>query len=147
MKRQTLVAAVAALAVPVLAVSASTAAAKTTRHVSLTIVGAQVAPNEAVYVVRGTRRGALIQVFKTNSANTGATSTSTFYDGHGTITGRQTSTLSQPDANGIITITASGRFVSGTGKYKGAVGKLTVTGTLNTQTRVFNLTATGTETY
>jgi len=37
--------------------------------------------------------------------------------------------------------------VSGTGKYKGITGKLSFTGTGNTQTTVTNVRVTGTETY
>ena len=139
--------AVAALAVAAAGVSASGAAAKTTRHLSLTSVGAQVAPNESAYEVHGTRRGALIQIVHTDPTGTAGTSTSTFYDGHGTIHGRQTFTLSQPDETGIITIAGRGRLVSGTGTYKGIVGSYTLTGTFNTKTTMTRVKVTGSETY
>ena len=145
MRRLTFVAALAALAVLAAGVSATTAAAKTRHRVALTLVGAQIGPTEFVYEVHGTSRGALVQL--TNSTATGGTSTSTFYDGQGTVVSRDAYTLSPPDANGIVTITGSGRNVSGTGKYKGITGKYTITGTGNAQTTVTNVKVIGTETY
>ena len=147
MKRHSCVAAVAALAVLVVGVSATTAAAKTRHRVALTAVGAQVGPGESVYDVHGTARGALVQLFQTNADGTGGTSTSTFYDGHGTIVARQAFTLSPPDPGGIITITGTLRYVSGTGKYKGITGMATLTGTFNTQTTVTSVKVVGTQIY
>ena len=147
MRRLTFVAALAAIAVLTAGVSVTTAAAKTRHRVALTLVGAQVGPGELVYDVHGTARGALVQLSKTNSTATAGTSTSTFYDGQGTIVSRQAYTLSPPDASGIITITGSGRDVSGTGKYKGVKGTYRFTGTFNSQTTVTSVKAVGTQTY
>ncbi len=88
----------------------------------------------------------MVQLINTSTA-TGGTSTATFYDGQGTVVSRGPYTLSPPDTSGIVTITGSSRIVSGTGKYKGITGKLTLTGTGNTQTTVTNVKVTGTETY
>jgi len=147
MRRLTFVAVLAAIAVLTAGVSATTAVAKTRHRVALTLVGAQIGPGESVYEVHGTHRGALVQLIKTNSSTTAGTSTSTFYDGQGTWVSRQAFTLSPPDASGIITITGSGRFVSGTGKYKGITGHTTVTGTFNTQTTVTSAKVVGTQAY
>jgi|SoiMethySBSTD1v2_1073268.scaffolds.fasta_scaffold270898_2 hypothetical protein len=147
MRRPTFVAAIAALAVLATGVSATTAVAKTRHRVALTAVGAQIGPGESVYEVHGTARGALVQLFKTNADATAGTSTSTFYDGQGTIVARQAFTLSPPDPSGIITITGTLRYASGTGKYKGITGKATLTGTFNTQTTVTSVKIVGTQIY
>jgi hypothetical protein len=146
MRRLIFVAALAALVLAV-GVSATTAAAKTRHRVALTLVGAQIGPGESVYEVHGTARGALVQLFQTNANATAGTSTATFYDGQGTIVSRQAFTLSPPDASGIVTITGSARYVSGTGKYKGITGKATLTGTFNTQTTVTSVKVVGTQIY
>ena len=147
MRRLTFVAVLAALAVLAAGVSATTAVAKTRHHVALTAVGAQIGPGESVYEVHGTARGALVQLFKTNPTATAGTSTSTFYDGQGTIVSRQAYTLSPPDASGIITINGTLRYVSGTGKYKGITGRATLTGTFNAQTTVTSVKVVGTQIY
>lgn len=100
-----------------------------------------------MYEVHGTYRGAFVQLFKTNSAGTAGTSTSTLYDGHGTMVSREAFTLSAPDASGIVTINGTGRWVSGTGKYKGLKGTNKFTGTFNSQTTVTSVKAVGTQTY
>jgi hypothetical protein len=131
MRRPRFVAAVAALAVLAASVSATTAVAKTRHRVALTLVGARIGPTELVYEVHGTSRGALVQLTKSNATATGGTSTSTFYDGQGTTAERDAYTASPPDASGIITISGSGRFVSGTGKDKGITGTYKFTGSFN----------------
>ena len=140
---------VAALAVAVVAagVSATTAVAKTRHRVALTLVGAQIGPTESVYEAHGTARGALVQLFTNNSAGTAGTSKSTFYDGQGTVVSQDAYTLSPPDASGTITITGTGRNVSGTGKYKGIKGTYKFTGTFNTQSTVTSVKVLGTQTY
>jgi hypothetical protein len=147
MRRLTFVAALATLAVLAAGVSATSAAAKTRHRVALTLVGAQIGPTESVYEVHGTSRGAFVQLFKTNSDGTAGTSTSTLYDGHGTMVSREAFTLSAPDASGLVTITGGGRDVSGTGKYKGIKGTYKFTGTFNTQTTVTSVKVVGTQTY
>ena len=108
---------------------------------------AQVGPTESVYEVHGTYRGALVQLFKIDPAGTAGTSTSTLYDGHGTMVSREVFNLSPPDANGIVAINGTGRWVSGTGKYKGIKGTNKFTGTFNTQTTVTSVKVIGTQTY
>ena len=147
MRRLSFVAALAALAVLAAGVSATTAAAKTRHRVALTLVGAQIGPGENVYDVHGTTRGALVQLPKTNATATGGTSTSTLYDGQGTVVSRDAYTLSPPDASGIVTISGTGRNVSGTGKYKGIKGTYKFTGTFNTQTTVSSVKVVGTDIY
>jgi hypothetical protein len=147
MRRATFVAALAALAVLAAGVSATTAVAKTRHRVALTLVGAQIGPTELVYEVHGTYRGAFVQLFKTDSAGTAGTSTSTLYDGHGTMVSREVFNLSQPDASGIVAINGTGRWVSGTGKYKGLKGTNKFTGTFNMQTTVTSVKVVGTQTY
>ena len=97
-----------------------------------------------MYDVHGTARGALVQLINTSTA-TGGTSTSTFYDGQGTTVSRGPYTLSPPDANGIVTITGSGRIVSGTGK--GRHGQIHRHRDCQHQTTVTNVKVVGTETY
>ena len=147
MRRLAFVAALAALAVLAAGVSATSAAAKTRHRVALTLVGAQIGPTELVYEVHGTYRGAFVQLFKTNADATAGTSTSTLYDGHGTMVSREAFNLSPPDASGIVAINGTGRWVSGTGKYKGLKGTNKFTGTLNTQTTVTSVKVVGTQTY
>jgi len=87
MRRLAFVATVAAVAVLAAGVSATTAVAKTKHRVGLSLVGAQIGPTELVYDVHGTSRGALVQLITTSTA-TGGTSTTTFYDGQGTVVSR-----------------------------------------------------------
>jgi hypothetical protein len=147
MRRLTFVAALAALAVLAAGVSTTTAAAKTRHRVAWSLVGAAIGPTELVYEVHGTSRGALVQLVKNNAAGTAGTSSSTFYDGQGTMVSREAYTLSGPDASGIVSITGTGRWVSGTGKYKGLKGTNKFTGTFNSQTTVTSVKVVGTQTY
>ena len=141
------VAALAALAVHAAGVSATTAVAKTRHRVAVSLVGAQIGPGEFVFEVHGTARGALVELFKTNSTATAGTNTTTFYDGHGTIVSRGGYTLSPPDDTGIVALTGTGRYVSGTGKYKGIKGTYKANGTINARTTVTSLKVVGTQTY
>jgi len=118
-----------------------------TRHFTSTFLGASVSSNENVYDVRGSGlRGAAVQFVKANKAGTAGSGTLTAYDGQGSIVDQDSFTLSAPK-NGIITITGSGHFVRGTGKYVQISGSYTFRGTENTKTGVIKVTATGTESY
>jgi hypothetical protein len=139
-----------AIAVPGLAVARGPArghqAAKTV-HVKVTLIGAQVGPNENAYDVRGPVRGAAIQFIKENSAGTGGTFTGTTYNGLGTLVSAGAFTNSAPDAQGIVTIKGGGHWVRGTGVYKHLHGKFTVSGTLDAKNGHLKVVLVGTETY
>jgi hypothetical protein len=103
-----------------------------------------VSPTENVYDVRvggcGGRfptgvplRGAAIQFVKENSVGTGGSDTATFYYGTATVVTAGTFTNSTPDASGIVTFRESGRYVRGTGFYKGIRGTYRASWTLNTK--------------
>ena len=147
--RKALIGAPALIAIALsLCFSAGAAAkAKTTVHIRTTLIGAQVSPGENVYDVQGRNRGAAIQFPKANAAGTGGTYTSTAYFSGGTVVsvGRYTNTA--PDANGIVTIHATGRWVRGTGLYKHISGKFTGSGTLNTKNGHLKIVLVGTQTY
>ena len=128
--------------------SVASASTIKTRHVTFTFLGASVSSNENVYDVRGSGfRGAAIQIVKANKTGTAGTDTATVYDGHGTTVSADSFTLSAPDKNGVITITGSGHFVRGTGRYAHVSGHYTFAGTDNTKANLIKVTATGTETY
>jgi hypothetical protein len=145
-----LIAVAFAVAVPAVAAASGPAtgqhAAKTV-HVKVTLIGAQVGPNENVYDVRGPVPGAAVQFVKENSAGTGGTYTGTTYNGLGTLVSAGTFTNSTPDSHGLITINGSGHWVRGTGAYKHVRGKFTVSGTLNTANGHLKVLLVGTETY
>jgi len=130
--------------VPAIAGASSSASAKPT-HFKSTLIGAQVSSTENVYDVRGPVRGAAIQLVKENAAATGGTDTSTTYYGTGTVVTADTFTNTSPNANGIVTISGSGRFVRGTGIYKHGRGKYTFSGTLNTKNGQLKVLIVGTQ--
>ena len=133
MPRRTLGALVAltlSLAVPAVAGARSSATAKT-RHFTATLIGAQISSTENVYDVRGPEHGAGLQFVKANSAGTGGTFRGITYFGAGTVESVGTFTNSVPNADGIVTIKGSARYVRGTGFYKHVRGKYTASGTLN----------------
>jgi hypothetical protein len=74
------------------------------------------------------------------------TDTTTTYFANGVGKSKDTYTLSALDANGISTITGSGKCVGGTRAHKKEKCLYTVTGTYNTKTSVANVKVTGTDT-
>ena len=128
--------------------TSAAAAASTAGHFTRSFLGASVKTGESVYDVRGPGgyRGAAVQIVKVNASGTAGTDTATSYDASGTIVSKDQFTLSKPDANGIVTITGTGHFVSGTGIYKHIKGKYKFTGTDNAKTGVIMVKVTGTET-
>jgi hypothetical protein len=143
--RRTIAVLASVLAWAALTVGASTAAAKTV-HFRNTLVGAEVASNEAVYQVRGLFPGAAVQFIKANAAGTGGTYTNTSYFGVGTVVavGKYTASLGK---NGLVVIHSHGRFVRGTGLFAHVSGKFTATGTLDPKTDRLRVALVGTETY
>jgi hypothetical protein len=100
-----------------------------------------------VYDVRGAGvRGAAIQIVKVNHAGTAGTDTATVYSGQGTIVTADSFTL-KLGTKGVVNITGSGHFVSGTGKYAHVRGHYTFAGTENTKTLIIRVKVTGTESY
>jgi hypothetical protein len=105
--------------------------------------GAQVSPTENVYDVRGNcggrfptgvpLRGAAVQLVKENSVGNGGSDTATFYYGTATVVTAGTFTNSTPNASGIVTFRESGRYVRGTGFYKGIRGTYRASWILNTK--------------
>jgi hypothetical protein len=127
---------------------AASASTVKTRHVTFTFLGAHVSANENVYDVRGSGfRGAAIQIVKVNKTGTAGTDTATVYDGHGTTVSADSFTLSSSGKNGVVTITGSGHFVRGTGKYSHVSGHYTFAGTDDTKANIIKVTLTGTESY
>ena len=149
MKRVTLAVAVLALAVTasVQVTGAATTATKRTHHFSLTYLGAQPNPDEAVYDVFGTAHGAAVQKLTTNADGSGGTSKSRFYDGHGTTTGVEAYTLSPPDAAGLVAINGTGHYIFGTGRYRHITGRYTFSGVFNTTNGALKVKAVGTARY
>jgi len=145
--RKALMGAPALIAVALSLCLTAGAAAKTTLHLRNTLIGAQAGGGEAVYEVRGSVHGALVQFPKENTAGTGGSLTGTAYFGNGTVDTVGQYTNSAPDATGIVTIHSTGRYVRGTGIYKHVSGKFTATGTLNTKNGQLRVTVIGTETY
>lgn len=127
-----------------LAIGLQGAGAASTVPFTTKLLGAQVSSNENVYDIRGTPRGAGIQIFKNNAKLTKGTDTFTGYYGTGIVVGKDSYTLSKVSAKGIITIKGSGSFVRGTGSYKGVKGSYKYTGTENVKTRVIKITIKGT---
>jgi hypothetical protein len=145
--RKALMGAPALIAVALSLCLTAGAAAKTTVHLRNTLIGAQAGGGVNVYEVRGSLHGALVQFPKENSAGTGGTFSGTGYFGNGTVGTVGQYTNSVPDANGIVTIRSTGRYVHGTGTYKHVSGQFTATGTLNTKNGQLRVTVVGTETY
>jgi hypothetical protein len=138
-----------AIAVPAVAVASRPATHHATKtvHVKVTLIGAQVGPNENVYDVHGPVPGAAVQFVTENSAGTGGTYTGTVYNGLGTLVSTGTYTNSAPDAHGIVTINGSGHWVRGTGVYKHLHGKFTNSGTLDTKNGHLKVVVVGTQIY
>ena len=116
----------AALAVVALVValpmSADAAAKKKHKTVHFTAVGdgSRLDTTTATYEIQATPGGAGAAVQKVTSlTSTAGTDTTYAYYTNGSTVGKDTFTLSAPDANGIVHISGSGHFTSGTGIYKG----------------------------
>lgn len=105
------------------------------QHFTRTLLGAVVSANENVYDFRGPGgyRGAAVQLVKLNSTGTAGTDKVTLFDGKGTIVSADKFTVGKPDANGIVTITGTGRSISGTGIYKHLTETYSFAGTENTK--------------
>jgi hypothetical protein len=72
--------------------------------------------------------------------------TTTTYFANGVATAKSTFKIGALDANGIATITGSGRCISGTRVHKNEKCTFTVTGTYNSKTTVTAVRITGTDT-
>ena len=124
------------------------AGAKSPRTIKFTGVatGGQIGGNQEAFKYHDSYfgDGAGVQTSKINGLN-GSDATTTYY-GNGSAKSVDTFKLGAPDANGIATITGSGKDVSGTGRAKGLKSTFTFTGTLNTKTLTFKVTLKGTYT-
>ena len=117
-------------------------------HFTSTIDAATVG-NDTIYEVHnsvGPRVGAGIAKTTVTSPTT-ATDVATTYYGNGKAVAHDSYQLSAPDANGIITLTGTGRDVSGTGVWKYVKSRYTVKGTLDSKTGIAHVKLTGTITY
>jgi hypothetical protein len=115
--------------------STPTAATKPVPFATI-FVGAAVGANAFVLDIRGSSRGAGVQVVKQNQSLTAGMATTTGYYENGILVSEDTFTLSKPDAEGIITVRGTGKFVHGTGVYKSVEGSYNIVGTYDTNSRV-----------
>jgi hypothetical protein len=139
------VSAMAALTIPMVA------SATARRHVHFTskVVGAAISATQSTYKLHDSvfGNGAGVQTIKLNATATGGTDTETTYYGNASAKSKGTFKLGAPDANGILTVTGSGRDISGTGKAKGLRSTYTFSGTIDSKTSVIKVTLKGTYTY
>jgi hypothetical protein len=137
-----------------LAVAATQAPAATTtpkKHaVDVTLIGSTVAVNGSTNTsaaqVKDKVSGPGAAVIVTKVAAPTSATTATAYYASGSIRAKGTITIGTPDANGSVTVTGSGTFNGGTGRFKGAAGTYKVSGTQNS-TGNFTIKITGTATY
>jgi hypothetical protein len=128
MKRHfSVLALVAVTVVPATALAASRQ--KHAHELSTTLTGAVLGNTGPVFTSAAVAkdaaigRGAAIVTVTTPSTIEGTL----FYPG-GSITTKGTITFGTPDANGTTSTTGSGKITAGTGKYHGATGSITFTG-------------------
>jgi len=122
-----------------------------TIHYTEQVTGAQISSTQAVFKIHDSfaGNGAGVQNIKvgtTNASGTSGTSTTIAYYGNATGSAKGPFHLSAPNAQGISTITGSGKSTGSTGKLKGYKTTFTVTGTFNTKTLVYQASVTGTAT-
>ena len=135
--RAGLAAGIAAACAVAIAIPAAAGTTPTHRNVHFTdtVVGAAISPTEAVLKVHDSvvGDGAGVQRI-TGLTATGGTDVTTIYYRGATAVAHDTFKLSAPDANGIITVTGTGKDVSGTGKFRHLRSTYTFTGTFRTPT-------------
>jgi hypothetical protein len=144
MKRYLAVLAIVAVAV---VPAAALGATKQKHKVNTTLTGAvlyNVGPvftSAAVAKDAAIGRGAAIVTVTTPS-----TIKATVFYPAGSLTTKGTVTFGTPDANGITPATGTAKITAGTGRYHGATGSMTFTGTQDAN-GYYKVTVTGTVTY
>lgn len=133
---------IAVLSVPVIASAAGNRQVRFTTKVS----GAAISANQSAYKVHDSQFGDGAGVQTITVKGSGGTDSEITYYGNATARSKGTFRIGTPGANGVASLSGSGRDVSGTGKAKGLKSTYTYSGTYNTKTSVFHVTLTGTYT-
>lgn len=135
---------VAAVALAVPALAASSGVTHKRVHFTEMDVGAFISKTQTVYKVHNSRAGDGAAVVTGTSATTDK---GVEYLIGASVRFRDKFTLSAPSSQGVITVTGSGQFISGTGKLKHVRGSYTFSGTYNTKTGVLDIPVRGTISY
>lgn len=142
------------LIVVALSTSAVAASKKPTKHkLTESLIGAQIhangAKSESAYKVHSSLDGTGAGIQEVTVSGTtfplAGKDTFTAYFADGVAKTKDTFKLGAIDANGVSSITGSGKCVGGTGVHKKETCKYTFTGTYNTKTTVATVDVTGTD--
>jgi hypothetical protein len=152
--RRAMIVALGALALGVVTGLPGASAAGTKKAFTQTLVGGQIAGSGVktvnAYQVKDSVNGDGAAVQRNTVTGTTfplpGTDTVDAYFTNGRQTTKDTYALGQPDANGIVAITGSGKCTSGTGVHKGEKCSYTFTGTLDSKTSIVHVTVNGTYT-
>jgi hypothetical protein len=142
------IAAACAVVVAIPATAARTTPAHRNVHFTDIVDGAAISAKEAVLKVHDSVAGDGAGVQRiTSLAATGGTDVTTIYYRGATAVAHDTFTLSAPDADGIVTVTGTGKDVSGTGRFRHIRSTYTFTGTFDSKTMISHTKVTGNESY
>lgn len=132
----------AVVAVPQLATGADKKTYTVNATVRLVLIGSSGNVNDFAGDFKGTPLGTAALLGKATISGTTATIRGRFYKVAGTVKIEGTETI-QPQPDGSINFTGSGKFTGGTGRYAGASGRATFNGTLPPDGNVITFKAHG----